>query len=524
MALIVKDVLKRPLFSKASVLAGDKGLNREVKWVHIVEIARFGHLLHGNEIILTTGLGWVHDEKRSLSFLQQLLDYNVSALFVELVIHRNTLPKKMLELAEQHDFPIVSFKEEVRFIDMTKDVHELLIGHHEDVWWKLENLHNQLNKELLANGNVGDFLRILHKETEKQIALKYEEQYRFFPSPPTRKQYQWIEELEVSESNQYVKYPIYLFGKEIATLFYIEDKEGLKQFDEMALKRSGDILGQYFWKHYQQREANQMKRNEWIFEAINENLTQEEIVNKVQQERPGILTNEMIIGVNPIQKSLLRKDEVSGSETAYIMYLRPILLEYGFELLTVQDHTRNHYILLLINQHANNIRKRLVDVLDRVKQENQDPLIYNEVKWMSFGRVISNYEKLSNSYHAALMTLNYQQNIEKLAHPFYDNLGVYRVIEEINNKEALKEIILDYLDPILQYDKERNAELLKTLQAYVDNLGAKKETADQLHIVRQTLYHRLNRIESLIGDDFMKPNKRFMIEFSMYVLQYVDIE
>lgn len=523
MTLMIRDVLKRPLFAEASVLAGSNGMDREVNWVHIVEIARFGHLLHGNEIILTTGLGWVHDEEKSLSFLQQLLDYNASALFIELVVHGDTLPKKMLELAEQYDFPIVSFKEEVRFIDMTKDVHELLIGHHEDVWWRLEKLHNQLNKELLSNGSAGDFLRILHKETEKQIALKYEGQYRFFPSPPTKKQYQWMEELEVPENNQYVEYPIYLFGNEIASLYYIEEKESIKQFDEMALKRSGDILGQYFWKHHQQKEANQMKRNEWIFEAINENFTHEETVNKIQQESPGILTNEVIISVNPIQKSLLRQDEVNGSETAYIMYLRPILLEYGFELLTVQDNTRYHYILLLINQHTNNIRKRLEEAVHKVKKMNHDPLIHNELKWMSFGRIVSNYEEIGNSYNAALTTLNYQQNIEKLEHPFYDNLGIYRIVEQVSNKEALKEIMLDYLEPILQYDKDRGSDLLKTLQTYVANLGAKKESADQLHIVRQTLYHRLNRIESLIGDDFMKPNKRFMIEFSMHILKYIDI-
>src|SRR5699024_4126797 len=125
----------------------------------------FGHLLNGKEIILTTGLGWADDEDKSLSYLQQLLDYGASALCIELVIHVKSLPQKMLDLAEQHNFPIIGFTDEVRFIDITKDLHELLIGHHEDIWWRLESLHNELSKELTSNGNAGDFLRILHKET-----------------------------------------------------------------------------------------------------------------------------------------------------------------------------------------------------------------------------------------------------------------------------------------------------------------------------------------------------------------------
>src|SRR5690554_7767375 len=116
MTLLVKDLLNRPFFENVSILAGRNGLNREVKWSHIVEIARFGHLLNGKEVILSTGIGWAHDEEKSLSYLQQLLDYNASALCVELVFHTKELPQKMLDLAEQHDFPIIAFTEEVRFI------------------------------------------------------------------------------------------------------------------------------------------------------------------------------------------------------------------------------------------------------------------------------------------------------------------------------------------------------------------------------------------------------------------------
>src|SRR5699024_3379890 len=72
--LKVNDMLRTTNFKNARILAGANGLNREVKWVHIVEITQFGHLLHGNEVILTTGIGWADDEEKSLAYLQQLLD------------------------------------------------------------------------------------------------------------------------------------------------------------------------------------------------------------------------------------------------------------------------------------------------------------------------------------------------------------------------------------------------------------------------------------------------------------------
>src|SRR5699024_10909822 len=166
--------------------------------------------------------------------------------------------------------------------------------------------------------------------------------------------------------------------------------------------------------------------------------------------------------------------------------------------------------------------KRLAQALESVYKNINDPLIHSELQWISFGKTVSNYEHLGKSYQTALSTLNNQRNIELLKHPFYENLAIYRLIDLISDKEDLKEIILDYIATLLEYDNEKGTELLKTLQIYLKNKGAKNETADELHIVRQTLYHRINRIESLIGD-FMHPDKRFMIEFSLHALKYIDI-
>src|SRR5690625_6574686 len=98
-----------------------------------------------------------------------------------------------------------------------------------------------------------------------------------------------------------------------------------------------------------------MQKNEWIYEAIAESLNHENIVAKIHQETSGILMKEAIIGVKPFYLSLLSQDKENTSETALILLLRPILLEYGFQLLTVRDYTRNIYIFLLINQQSNNL-------------------------------------------------------------------------------------------------------------------------------------------------------------------------
>src|SRR5699024_6658604 len=149
-----KDMLKRPFFKNATLLSGHNGLHQKISWAHIIEIEKFGHLLNGDEVVLTTGTGWADDEAKSLAYLQQLLDNHASALCIELVVHVKELPAKMIELAEQHNFPIISFSQEVRFIDITKDLHEQILGQHEDIWMELEHFHQRLLKALTTNGAI----------------------------------------------------------------------------------------------------------------------------------------------------------------------------------------------------------------------------------------------------------------------------------------------------------------------------------------------------------------------------------
>lgn len=49
-------------------------------------------------------------------------------------------------------------------------------------------------------------------------------------------------------------------------------------------------------------------------------------------------------------------------------------------------------------------------------------------------------------------------------------------------------------------DRRRRRPLLPTLEAYLVSGGRKAETARVLHLERRSLYHRVRRIEELLGE------------------------
>ena len=80
-----------------------------------------------------------------------------------------------------------------------------------------------------------------------------------------------------------------------------------------------------------------------------------------------------------------------------------------------------------------------------------------------------------------------------------DRLDVYGLLLQIERPEALERFANGLLDPLATYDRERGAELVKTLRAYLEHRTSIADAAAALVIHPHTLRYRLARIETLLG-------------------------
>jgi purine catabolism regulator len=79
---------------------------------------------------------------------------------------------------------------------------------------------------------------------------------------------------------------------------------------------------------------------------------------------------------------------------------------------------------------------------------------------------------------------------------------------------------MEYLAPILEYDDKNNGRLFATLKTLLQQSGSKQDASKSLFVVRQTLYHRIDKLKELLGEDFMEPHKRIAIELAVYAYEY----
>ncbi|MEU5941965.1 PucR family transcriptional regulator [Micromonospora sp. NPDC047548] len=110
------------------LVAGDAGLDRPVRWVHVAEVPDIATLLGGGELVLTTGIGLPTDDAGLRAFIGDLADVGVSGLVVELGRrYLNGVPRVMAAAAERRGLPLVELRRTTPFVRITEAVHALIV-------------------------------------------------------------------------------------------------------------------------------------------------------------------------------------------------------------------------------------------------------------------------------------------------------------------------------------------------------------------------------------------------------------
>lgn len=82
----------------------------------------------------------------------------------------------------------------------------------------------------------------------------------------------------------------------------------------------------------------------------------------------------------------------------------------------------------------------------------------------------------------------------------------------------------NYLSPVItkirEYDRRHSTDFLITLRAFVSNLCSTADTANELHIHRNTLLYRINKIEELTGASLRDRDVFMHLMISFYMMDY----
>jgi purine catabolism regulator len=122
--LTVRELLKD---LEVRLVAGEAGLHLPVRWVHISELIDPTPWLSGGELLLTTGLQ-LDTPERQREFVTRLADHHLAGLGFGTGFGHETVPEAVAEVAEERQFPVFEVPYELPFIAITEAAFSQLVN------------------------------------------------------------------------------------------------------------------------------------------------------------------------------------------------------------------------------------------------------------------------------------------------------------------------------------------------------------------------------------------------------------
>src|SRR5690625_45307 len=301
-----------------------------------------------------------------------------------------------------------------------------------------------------------------------------------------------------------INLPIVFEDKIVGVIGISGDPNGISQFGELVKMGAEMSLKQAALT--EQLQWDDRLREEVITQIIHDK------VDSLSEERAHRLGIDLTVKRLPILLELIphhmKEEEISELKKQALAYLQGYLGEK--DLVANSGPTR---IIILKSQQPHlsktGIIKEFQDVIRIIKERIS--LTCHVGIGMEFHRL----EDAQQAYEYAASALG----VGKILYPDdlvydYEEFLLPILLSQLNTKGHK---LTDYYETLVAYDK--SGELQTTLQLYIEQHDELNETAQKLHIHRNTLRYRLDKIASVTGKDPRKTKDLLKLHISQLLYQ-----
>ncbi len=135
---------------------------------------------------------------------------------------------------------------------------------------------------------------------------------------------------------------------------------------------------------------------------------------------------------------------------------------------------------------------------------------------VGIGNVATSVAELARSHQEARQAIRLARRAGGRAQlTSYRSLGAFRLLLEVQNREALTRFVSEVLGPLLKYSESRETPLLETLDALVAARWVRRQAARAVGVHINSMNYRIARIEELSGLSLDDPETRVAVAIAL---------
>jgi Purine catabolism regulatory protein-like family/PucR C-terminal helix-turn-helix domain/GGDEF-like domain len=497
--------------------AGEAGLDRPVRWVHISELLDPTPWLSGGELLLSTGLQ-LTDDAQIREYLERLSGHQLAGLGFGTGFNHATVPAALVEVAEKRGFPLFEVPYEVPFIALTEKAFTHIVNEHYAVLQRAISAHERLERIVLSERGLdgvaaalssliggpalifdarGDvlarraFKRELPDRTVAAVAADLRERLTsghrrsyapggFESGPPAR-----ALALPVPRTPGGNGEP----PAPQAWLVAAKDAGQLTEFDRLTLHQAVTVVALELLRRRVADDTERRLAGDVLAAMVSGELSGPDLARRLEPfglgERVGVLVLQPPRAVRKVVEEALTsavREEAPGGLVAGTGPFSCALLPQPRR----DGGTPDDALFAL----AERVRTRVAGAS-------------GEQLAAGVGRAVAAGD-LRRAFHEARCALEARalgdpENGGGPGLATYRDLGSFQLLLALQDDDALRLFCDSILAPIEDGEGAYGGELMRSLEAFIECNGQWERAAKQLYCHRHTLRYRIRRVEELTG-------------------------
>ena len=501
--------------------SGEEGADAPVRWVHISELPDPTPWLSGGELLLTTGIP-LDTEERQREFVRLLSGSHLAGLGFGTGFDHEALPEALLDEARQRGFPVFEVPYELPFIALTEKAFAQLVNEQYEVLQRGIAIHKRLERLVLEESGLDEVVRALaaaiggavcvlsgRGETISSKAFR-----RALPEAALAQVREEIarrsEELaagstRAGESADFapdhpeiagrsLALPVSLRGRGApqAWLVAARDTDGLGDFERLILQQAVTVVALELMRQRAMRDTERRLAGDVLAEALTGRLSEDELATRL---RP--------FGIGHSAAVLVFGGPAGAPAPELEAELDRFLAEAGVGALVA---TRDRLLCAVIDAREG------VDPV-ALAGRARETLAPGGAALRAAASRAAPVGSLRRTFHEARCALEAAALANGSAPPVasYRDLGAFQLLLSLQDDDALRLYCDSVLGPLESGSGDYGDELIRSLEAFIEQNGQWERAARELYCHRHTLRYRIRRVEQLTGRDLS--NARDRIEF-----------
>ncbi|MBN2392983.1 MAG: helix-turn-helix domain-containing protein [Anaerolineae bacterium] len=534
----VQDVWRLAL-PEGTELANTGGdLTRMVSWARRMssQAPAFANLEEGEIVLLSVAAISLLDERLTLAkIVTSLATRNVAAIAVV-----GTVSPQAVKVADKHHICILHLPDTADLRDVEHDIIRLIVEREAQLDRRGRQIYRQLAQISIENRGLPAIVATLRDIVKKSVIL-HDEQFiiqtqalidpcAFSPkelktSLATATLDQWSGDHALDSKAPPWKYvdlntpgwaclvtAIVIEGQLGGYLSILGSKDDLDDLDRLAAERGSLVCAMELAKQRAVIAVENRFRGDFLAMLLTTPAAEEVALTRRATEMDYNLNRQHAVILISLTRSSARAwtvvaDKLRASLAGSTIQTLFCTYEEKLAALCATDDATN---LKNIAHYAQTARERILALAPDVRVA------------MGLGQIGMGLSGLRRSFGQAREALSLAQmlfNGDKIVS--FGDMGLYHLLNHLQGCDQLHNFHNQILAPLADYDREHEAQLVPTLEAFFAHLGNISQTAEALHLHRNSLLYRLERIAEISNVDLNDADDRFALQLALKVRPFV---